>query len=84
MNAAVTEGIRAASGSLFFAEAADDYLIDPTFFATAVDLMRRRPKAAGVFGRSRVIDAADDRFLWSMGAGPKKAIPMGRHFSTLF
>ena len=37
VNAAVTEGIRAASGSLFFAEAADDYLIDPTFFATAVD-----------------------------------------------
>jgi len=84
VNAAVTEGIRAASGNLFFAEAADDYLVDPTFFATAVDSMRRRPKAAGVFGRSRVIDAADDCFLWSMGAGPKEGYSDGQTFLDAF
>ena len=83
-NAAATEGIRAASGNLFFAEAADDYLVDPTFFATAVDSMRRRPKAAGVFGHSRVIDAADDRFLWSMGAGPKEGYCDGQTFLDAF
>jgi glycosyltransferase involved in cell wall biosynthesis len=84
VTAAVTEGIRAASGKLLFAEAADDYLIDPTFFAAAVDLMRRRPKASGVFGRSRVIDAANDSFLWSMGAGPKEGYSDGQTFLDAF
>jgi len=83
-HAAATEGVRAASGDLFFGEAADDYLVDPMFFATAVDSMRRRPKAAGVFGRSRVIDAADDRFLWSMGAGPKEGYCDGQTFLDAF
>jgi len=84
VNAAVTEGLRAATGDLYFGAGADDYVCDPTFFAVAAELMRKRPKMAGVFGRSRLLDKTDDRFLWTIGAAPKEGYWSGQRFLDAF
>ncbi len=84
VNAAQMEGLRAATGSLYFGAGADDYVCDQTFFATAVDLMHEHPKMAGVFGRSRVLEKVDDRFLWAMGTAPKEGYWSGQRFLDAF
>lgn len=84
VNAAVLEGIRVASGELYFGAGADDYLCDPHFFSSAAELMRRSPNAAGVFGRSRVLDKTDDSVLWSIGAAPKEGFWSGQKFLDAF
>jgi glycosyltransferase involved in cell wall biosynthesis len=68
--AAVRSGFAHVTGDLFFAVASDDFLVDRTFFATAVAELAARPEAAGVFGRCRVVDPDDEHELWTMGTAP--------------
>jgi len=39
---------------------------------------------AGVFGRSRLLDKTDDRFLWTIGAAPKEGYWSGQRFLDAF
>jgi len=84
VNAALTAGLKQASGDLYFGAGADDYLCDPDFFAAAVNLMKGRPTAAGVFARSRVISKENDEFLWAMGYAPREGFVAGQEFLDLF
>jgi len=68
--AALHSGFEQAAGDLFYGIAADDFLVDPTFFATAVAELAARPEAAGVFARCQVVDPDDLHELWTMGSAP--------------
>jgi hypothetical protein len=59
-----------AGGELLFASSADDYVIDRDFFAEAIAALARHPQAAGVGGKSRVVDAESNEELWLMGSAP--------------
>ena len=63
-------GFEQVSGDLFFGIAADDFLVDATFFESVVKELNERPSAAGVFARCRVVDAVDLREMWTMGSAP--------------
>jgi len=66
-NAAVQQALSMCTGELVYGAGADDYLCHPGFFSSGSELLARRPSAAGVFGHSRVVDAAGGT-LWEMGA----------------
>jgi len=59
-----------SNGSLICANAADDYISSPAFFAMAIDAMRRHPSAAGFAAKATVLDADTDREPWIMGDYP--------------
>jgi glycosyltransferase involved in cell wall biosynthesis len=84
VNAALAAGLRLASGELYFGAGADDYLCDPDFFGIAVEMMKARPSAAGVFARSRVISKNNDEFLWAIGYAPREGFVAGQEFLDLF
>jgi glycosyltransferase involved in cell wall biosynthesis len=83
-NAAVLDGLHLAGGTLLLGIGADDYLIDRTFFASAVELMRCRPEAAGVFARTLILDKIDDHLLWTTGTAPKEGYLDGQEFLDAF
>jgi glycosyltransferase involved in cell wall biosynthesis len=82
--AAQLVGIGHAKGDLYFGAAADDNLCDPDFFTAAVEMFSRRPSAAGVFARSRVIEMTDDSFLWVMGSAPREGFIDGQKVLDAF
>lgn len=73
--AAFLRGYSELRGELLFCSAADDFISEPGFFASAVEQILVHPDAAGFAGKTRIIDAETSEFLWDTG-------PVGNAYLT--